>query len=416
MKPLRYAANKAVSGVRNVGNKLNPIDKPINQNDTVDTGVESLRLGYRTAKKGKKAVRGVKLLYKAPVTTVKVAKVSVKVTETIVAHIAAFLLSPVFWLLVFILLFITTLIIPLVIILAGGGAAGTTKSKAYGTAAGSNQFITTAFVDAENYYNIASDNKRNEFNSLIDSLYFNTNDLVHSDLVYMKCSHDGSEYQTSLATDTRKQQLKDKFINSLPKAEAIALVYVYLEKQQNNDNNTTGEIYEVEFTQQAFDDLLDKMISWTETIYSRQECPGHDCTRDPHLFDEWKDYEHRENECYNSFNPYWDAYNGYISVDEWWNRFGWLMNGNYPYFDNDGNDYRDYISSRCEYNHNMAMDAKSRYENSRVCVHEHNLHSIGLDIISKEAVMDSWGFDENDKQWVEMTYQFFINNPDIQTN
>ena len=52
MKPLRYAANKAVSGVRNVGNKLNPIDKPINQNDTVDTGVESLRLGYRTAKKG----------------------------------------------------------------------------------------------------------------------------------------------------------------------------------------------------------------------------------------------------------------------------------------------------------------------------------------------------------------------------
>lgn len=232
MKPLRYAANKAVSGVRNVGNKLNPIDKPINQNDTVDTGVESLRLGYRTAKKGKKAVRGVKLLYKAPVTTVKVAKVSVKVTETIVAHIAAFLLSPVFWLLVFILLFITTLIIPLVIILAGGGAAGTTKSKAYGTAAGSNQFITTAFVDAENYYNIASDNKRNEFNSLIDSLYFNTNDLVHSDLVYMKCSHDGSEYQTSLATDTRKQQLKDKFINSLPKAEAIALVYVYLENSK----------------------------------------------------------------------------------------------------------------------------------------------------------------------------------------
>ena len=416
MKPLRYAAKKSLSGARKVGNKLNPLDKPINQNDIADTGVESLRLGYRSIKKGKKVVRGVKLLYKAPVTTVKIAVGSVKVSGTIIANIAAFLLSPLFWTIVFLLLVVSTLLIPLILILAGGGVAGTTKSKAYGTAAGSNQNIVTAFVQAEDFYRIASENRQNEFNSLIDSLYFNTNDLVHSDLVYMKCSHDGAEYQTSLATDYRKQQLKDKFSNSLPKAEAIALVYVYLEKQKNDDNNTSGEIYEIEFTQQGFDDLLNQMISWTETVYHNQECPGHDCTRDPHLYDEWKDYEHRENECFNSFNPYWDAWRGDITVDEWWNRFGWLMNGNYPYFSNDGNDYRDYISSMCEYYHNQAMDAKSRYENSRVCVHEHNLHSIGLDIISKEAVMDSWGFDEDYKQWVEMTYQFFINSLDIQIN
>ena len=415
MKPLRYAANKAVSGVQNIGNKLNPIDKPINKNDTSDTGVESLRLGYRTVKKGKKAANGVKLLYKTPAATIKVAKVSVKVTETIVTHIAAFLISPVFWIIVFIILIISTLIIPLILILAGGGVAGTTKSKAYGTAAGSNQVIATAFVQAENFYRIASENKQNEFNSLINSFYFSTSDLSHSDLVYMKCSHDGSEYQTSLATDTRKQQLKDKFSNSLPKAEAIALAYVYLEKQKNNDNNTSGKLYEVEFTQQAFDDLLNKMISWTETTYSGQECPSHDCARDPNLFREWKDYERKYNEAVNSFNRWFDYVRNGWNIDDWWHEYGWLYN-TYPYTDNDGNDYGQYIGDMMHHFETERDRYHTDYDNSRVCVHEHNLHAIGLDIISKEAVMDSWGFDENDRQWVEMTYQFFINNPDIQTN
>ncbi len=415
MKPLRYAANKAVSGVRNIGNKLNPIDKPINKNDTSDTGVESLRLGYRTVKKGKKAANGIKLLYKAPAATIKVAKVSVKVTETIVTHIAAFLISPVFWIIVFIILIISTLIIPFILILAGGGVAGTTKSKAYGTAAGSNQVIATAFVQAENFYRIASENKQNEFNSLINSFYFSTSDLSHSDLVYMKCSHDGSEYQTSLATDTRKQQLKDKFSNSLPKAEAIALAYVYLEKQKNNDNNTSGKLYEVEFTQQAFDDLLNKMISWTETTYSGQECPSHDCARDPNLFREWKDYERKYNEAVNSFNKWFDYVRNGWNIDYWWHEYGWLYN-TYPYTDNDGNDYGQYIGDMMHHFETERDRYHTDYDNSRVCVHEHNLHAIGLDIISKEAIMDSWGFDENDRQWVEMTYQFFINNPDIQTN
>ena len=31
--------------------KVNPLNKKIDKNDTTDTGVESLRLGYRTAKK-----------------------------------------------------------------------------------------------------------------------------------------------------------------------------------------------------------------------------------------------------------------------------------------------------------------------------------------------------------------------------
>jgi hypothetical protein len=48
------------------------------------------------------------------------------------------------------------------------------------------------------------------------------------------------------------------------------------------------------------------------------------------------------------------------------------------------------------------------------CDRVHDLHSIGLDIISKDSIMDSWGFDDNYKQWVELTYQGFLNNPNIQ--
>ena len=439
MKPLHYAANKVITGTRNVGNKLNPLDKPINKNDTADTGFESLKLGYRTAKKGKKTVRGVELLYKAPVNTVKVAVGTIKVSGTIIAHIAAFLLSPVFWILVFILLVVSTLIVPLILILAGGGIAGTTKSKAYGTAAGSNQNITTAFVQAEDFYRIASENKQNEFNSLIDSLYYNSNDLSHSDLVYLKCSHDGAEYQTSLATDHRKQQLKDKFSNSLPKAEAIALVYVYLEKQKNDDNNTSGEIYEVEFTQQGFDDLLNQMISWHKTIYNNQRCPDENCSihQEQVPNPEHQDKQDKSNKAANAYNDWGyitDFFDIWVTIQDgnaqsmyWNNEIGWridewkqkydsfvpyyvdLSNNGYDFLQKLGNWYVDCVN---------ALNNTPEYitKTTVTCDNQHKLTAIRLDILSKEAVMDSWGFDENYKQWVEMTYQFFVNNPDIQTN
>ena len=421
--------------------KFNPLDKPVNKNDTTDTGTEALKLGYRATKKtyqtGKKTVRGVIVLYKAPVKTARIAVGTVKLAGSLAVHTAAVVLSPVFWIAAFIVLIVSVLIIPVVLILAGGAAGGTTTNKAYGTAAGTDKEITTAYPEAEEYYRIASEKRKNDFNSMIDSLYYSTDDLSHSDLVYMKCSHDGSEYQTSLATNNRKQQLKDKFSNSLSKAEAIALVYVYLEKQKNDENNTVAQIYEVEFTQQSFDDLLDKMISWTETTYANQECPQHNCTvhREEVHNPEWDTAKYNCDTSVNAFYEWRDDIqpliehnmhipNGAAQSQDWEANIGWRIDNwnsvyaslvGYAYTSNYGLDCLADLDRISDY----YIDVLNKTPENNIvetvtCDRLHNLHSIGLDIISKESVMDSWGFDDNYKQWVEITYQGFIQNPNIQ--
>lgn len=442
--PIRSVAKvtvkKTASVIKNIGRKANPLDKPINKNDTVDTGVESLRLAYRASKKSYKTVKntinGSRLLYKTPVKTAKVAIGTVKFAGSVVVHTTAVLLNPVFWIIVVVLLIATFFLIPVVLILAGGAGSGSTTNKAYGTAAGVNEDITTAFPEAEEFYRIAIEDRQNAFNSMIDSLYYSNEDLSHSNLVYMKCSNDGSEYQTSMATNNRKQQLKDKFSNSLSEAEAIALVYVYLEKQKNDENNTSAQLYEIEFTQQSFDDLLDKMISWTETTYAKQECPQHNCTihREEIHNPNW---DIAKNDCDTALKGYYEWMNtiqpliehnahipnGAAQTQDWENNVGWRIDnwnltysyllGN-AYTSNDGWDFYEDLDRISDhyldvYNNTPENDIVETVSCDRL----HDLHSIGLDIISKESVMDSWGFDDNYKQWVELTYQGFIKNPNI---
>ena len=47
------------------------------------------------------------------------------------------------------------------------------------------------------------------------------------------------------------------------------------------------------------------------------------------------------------------------------------------------------------------------------CDHLHNLHSVGLNILSKDDVMAAWNFSDVDKEWFEITYKGFQVNPDI---
>lgn len=416
---------------------FNPLDKPVNKNDTVDTGVEALKLGYRTTKKtyqaGKRATHGVKVLYKAPVRTARIAIGTAKFAASMVLHTAALVLNPIFWIFIVVLLVVAVLIVPIVLILAGGAGGGSTTNKAYGTAAGANKDIATAYPEAEEYYKAAAEAKQNEFNSMIDSLYYSTEDLKHSDLVYMKCSHDNSEYQTSMATNNRKQQLKNKFSNSLSEAEAIALVYVNLEKQKNDENNTSVQIYEVEFTQQAFDDLLNQMISWTETVYSGQECPDKNCSVRYEHNPEWDTAKYNRDMSVNAYNEWAidiqpliennsHIHDGSAQSQDWDNNIGWRIdNWNLVYSELMGNAYTSNYGLDCLADLDRISDyyidvLNNTPENFQVvdCEHLHNNHAIGLNIISKESVMDSWGFDDNYKQWVELTYQGFLKNPDIQ--
>lgn len=420
--------------------KVNPLNKKIDKNDTTDTGVESLRLGYRTAKKtyttSKSAVHGVKLLYKAPVKTVRAAIWTVRAASTVLVHTAAILLNPLFWILVVILLLILVIAVPCVMILGGGAAGGTTTNKAVGTAAGSKQEISTIFPQAEEFFDNACTTKQNEFNSFVDSMYYSTDDLQHSDLVYMVCSNDDTVFQTSLATDNRKQQLKDKFSKSISKTEAIALVYVNLEKQKNTENNTEGQIYEIEFTQQAFDDLLGMMVSWSDTVYGGQECPQKNCSVHQEEIPNpaYDDLFYKVDMSAGAFNdwgniiPYLEnlhsIHDGHAQSQYWDNNIQWRIdNWNivygdfvpvYPYTSNDGNDFLSYLGGLyAGYADELDNTPQTITKTTVTCDHLHNLHSVGLNILSKDDVMAAWNFSDVDKEWFEITYKGFQVNPDI---
>lgn len=103
---------------------------------------------------------------------------------------------------------------------------------------------------------------------LADNLYYDYNDLTHSDLVYMKktdASSNNTIYQTGFATDNRKNTLKSAWnFSDATVREIIAVAYVYLEKQANTANNTENGIYEVTYTQELFNMLIEKCATFNE--------------------------------------------------------------------------------------------------------------------------------------------------------
>lgn len=441
----KKVASSLIRGIE----KVNPLDKPVNKSDTSNSGIESAKLGYRTIKKGKKTakktVKAGKLIYNAPVKTVKTVIWTVKAATSVVVHTAAMMMNPVFWVIVAVLFIVVTWILPTILLLTGGASGATTINKAYGNAAGVNEKIANVFPQAVEFYNTASENKQNEFNSFIDSLYYDVDDLPNSDLVYMECSKDGSVYQTSMATDYRKQQLKDKFSKSLSKEEAIALVYINLEKQKNADNGTEGEIYEVEFTQEAFDNLLNMMVSWTDTVYAGRECPQANCS--VHIeekpnpdYDELSQLVNTAASAYNDWGGVcvklerWNSIQNGTAQTQYWNNTvqpainKWLSDyaefeqyhvpvWYYDYYSSNGYGYLDVLGGIYE-------ECSERLDNTPEtitvrtvnCDHLHNLHAIGLNVVSKDDVMTAWNFTEIDKEWYEITYKGFQLNPDIQTD
>ena len=54
--------------------KINPLDKKIDQNDTADHGVESMRLAYRAGKQGTRTIKTVDRTVKTTAKTIKAAK------------------------------------------------------------------------------------------------------------------------------------------------------------------------------------------------------------------------------------------------------------------------------------------------------------------------------------------------------
>ena len=432
---------KVKSGIKKIrsgAEKYNPLNTPLNMNDTTDTGAEATKLGYKTVKKTKdtvkKTVNTAKDIYKAPVRIIKIARIS----STIIVHLLAFLLNPVFWIIIFVLFFVFFFAVPIIVILSGGAVAGTTNNKAYVRTAGSNQEISSVFPEAEHFYDLAADDQQDEFDSFIDSLYYSVDDLPNSDLVYMVCSN-GTTFEKTLVTDNKKQQIKEQFSKTLSKAEAIALVYTYLQREKNLEKGTVGEIYEVEFTKEAFDDLLNMMVSWTDNIYDGQECPSANCSAHQEeihnpRYDELSDKVDTLADAYNDWYAILPYFETYESIEDgrgqrqyWDNSVQWridnwkLVYGDAvpiaPYYTYSGGSFLEDIGDLYErYLYEFNNTPESTIEIVVECEHLHELHSIGLNVLSKDDVMDAWNFSEIDKQWYEVTYMGFVYDPDIEVD
>lgn len=454
-------AKKIISSSITSGlDKANPLNKSIDKNSTSDTGSESTKLGYKTVKStyraGKTTVRAGKTVYKTTKksvraakntakrtvkatkttvkTTVQVVKVTVKVATEVVVQTAAALSNPYVLAALAIVIIIVFSSVMITSIISGGGAVATTvTNKAYSSAAGLGIEISEILEQGKAYFDTAAEKQKNEYNALIDSLYYNTGDMPHSDLLYAIASPSGLHLPKAVANPENKEKAKNIYDRSVSELEAIALVYVYLEKQENESNGTEGEIYKVEFTDDVFDELLDNMVSWSDTVEHNEECPEVNCSihidEQPNpqyekthelyvtaahahsdwgeicrLLDHWNGIEDGRGQA-----QYWSNY-VQPALDKWlsdyedfekWHITVWY----YDYYDRPY-EYLQVIGGLYEqYSEELESIPKTIVTKTTTCDHEHDYHYIQLNVVSADDIMTEWGFTDIDKQWYDITYK-----------
>ena len=274
------------------------------------------------------------------------------------------------------------------------------------------------------YLNTALENHQNNFNSLIDSLYFNYDDLTHSTLIYMErtdATGGKAVYEKSFATDERKNAIKSEWNIPITEREFLAIAYVYLENEMNTSGNTEHGIYAVSYTQEVFDTIVSKCAVYSDSVYGGQKCPDENCTRHVEYIDN-PDYQaavERTNKSWAACEEWADIANSIIENDniiaDGWRIDNWISVYNiHPYYSNNGWDFYDYLYDRYIDNWNVMVSTPEKIEKvTYICEYQHDLHSVGLAFFDKETVMNALGFDDISKQWVELTEKGFENNTDI---
>lgn len=436
------------STLKNTLSKANPFDKKINKNDVSDTGTETVRLAYRSIKTVKNSVkttqRNIKtvgsavrntgtVIYKTTAFTVKSVVAVSKFAGNVVVNTVAFFMNPVVILFALIIIICVIIASLLVLLLGGGASASNSNRQAYSSAYGLVD-VSSQYQTGLEYLNIAIENKQNDFNSLIDSFYFNYDDLTNSDLVYMERTLPSpvKKYETSFATDERKNSLKSEWNITLTEREIIAIAYVYMENQKNEANGTEHGIYEVSFSQEVFDTIISKCVVYSDNVYGSQKCPDENCTRHVEMLPN-ADYISLQEQCDNLADAYNDwgevasalydnsqIENSYAQSAHWNSVVQpmlntWIVTYNrYPELENNGYDFLDTLGSEYETAIEQLNNTPPEIEQvTYICEYQHNLHSVGLAFFDKETVMNALNFDDISKQWVELTETGFENNPDI---
>ena len=405
--PVSATVRTVKNTVKSTFSKVNPFDKKVNKNDVSDTGSESIRLAYTSIKKGKNSIKTVSNSIKTTQRTIKTTGTAIKRTGTfvykttaftvkstiavakfvgdIIVHIAATLTSPLIIFLVFIVVFLL-IISSLIVLFMGVGTSGAnSNAKAFSSALGLGD-VSSQYQAGLEFLNTSLENHKNDFNSLIDSMYFDYDDLTNSNLVYMERTDESGGkaiYEKSFATNDRKNSLKSEWNVPLTEREFLAIAYVWLENEKNTSNHSEHGIYEVSYNQEVFDTIVEKCIVYTNTVYDGQNCPDENCTRHVEYVDN-PDYYYaldRVNEAADNYNN--------SGGDEYW-----------------GQEYEYWVSV-------LDSTPSTIEEVTYICEYQHNLHSIGLAMFDKETVMNALNFDDISKQWVELTEKGFENNPDI---
>lgn len=443
-------------------NKTNPINKRVSKGSTSDHGVESLRLAnsvYRTGKKTiqttkqtvqttKKSIKlaenTAKTTYqttkKTAVTTYRVTKaIAIFVKDTVIALVtlASF---PLFWIIAAIILVIV-LVISAVGTLMGGAAAIEEQNREAATDPVALDNVPEDIQDALEFFRIACENQKTEYCDMINGFYYDINNLRESDLVYEVRSNPATIYDQSLATPGRKTTLCNAWNIVLNEPEALAIVYVLLERAENEANGTTLDIYEIEYTQEAFDDLLDVCCVHTDTVFSGQECPDRNCSRhhDEQPNPDYQTAVNNYNYCVSrrdNFNatvvPYADNYSRLLeqynnapavvqaamqgALNSAWNDLvsafrswesafewtGWDIDEGIGY--NGSAWLQQFVEEAEQTVNNTAPTTSTDYY---TCDHQHDLHSVGLNLFNADETMTLYSFSTEERQWAENLIQTY---------
>ena len=445
--PAKFTVGTAKRSAKNMLRKANPLEKNINKNDTADHGVESLRLAYRTGKKtistAKTTVRtaksAAKTVRKAPRVivnsakkTVKAVRTTVKVTAAILTHVVAALINPVTWIILFFGVVIYVILSIVVVIMGAASSQDATQAISYTQQVGIDD---TDLDEAREFYRLACERNKNNFSGLINGLYYDYSDLKHSDLVYMERDVLGAvtSYTRGFPIPTWKNSLIAAWMISVPEEQAIAIAYVYLEMQENNAHGTQQQIYQITYTQDVFNEIVDAAVQWSDTTHANQQCAQNNCS---------EHHDTQPNPAYataqqaltdaiarrNDFNAmvvpkataYRNLYITYINtpaagraamqdaLDGAWAQLceafgnwelvfgytGWTINEDIGI---NGSAWLQQFVDGAQ----ATLDATEPTITTTywTCDHLHTLHSIGLFNYDKDTVMTVLGFTDADKEW-----------------
>ncbi|MBQ6039289.1 MAG: hypothetical protein IJL32_00710 [Oscillospiraceae bacterium] len=421
--------------------------RKINLHDTADTGAESVRLGVDAAKTGKRVVRTARDTTR---TAVRAAKTTVNILHHLIVHTVAILISPVTWVILAIGL-VLYLLMTLLIILTGVAAQdNNAQHQAYATPVALGEDIPEEIQQAKAMFEAAENTEKQAFISQINALRFSTADMPHNDTVYLVRNEPPATFQTSLATDARKAELKNAWQLAVSDAEGIAIAYVYLEHEANEAHGSQGVLYPVSYTQDVFDMIFSDMVTVTETQYRNQECPDANCSVHYHVADnpayataqqnytnavtrrdDWNimvvprcnDYVNAVNEFNNTpaaGQPYAQqrvdsTYALFVqAVNNWSSVFGiWGLNIDGQLGANMQARLNREVAAAETARNNTPETTRTPYY---TCDHLHTLHSFGLNFYTAEQVMQVLNFTEDEQQWVALTamniQQYLITEPE----